>query len=157
MGTSSRTVRACEHALAGPTGGSEGTRLVLAVMNPPHLMMGDRQLLRTVVTKGIPLVFASDNAMNPYQNLSYATAYPRNKAEAITMEEAVIAYTRMGAYSEFKETEKGSLETGKAADLTVLSQNLFELAPEKAGSTQALLTMVAGRIVYAREPFKRER
>ena len=61
---------------------------------------------------------------------------------------AVIAYTRTSAYAEFAEREKGSLETGKLADLAVLSQDIFAVSLEQLPSTRSVLTMVGGKVVY---------
>jgi predicted amidohydrolase YtcJ len=126
---------------------------IIAVMNPPHLMMGDTQLLRSVVDSGIPLALASDNAMNPFLNLRYATEYPRNAREAVTMEQAIIAYTSVPADSELAEKHKGTLEPGKFADLAVLSANIFEVTGADLAKTESMLTVVGGTIVHAHPPF----
>ena len=49
------------------------------------------------------------------------------------------------------EQDSGSIEVGKSADLIVLDQNLFEIAPEKIGDTQVLETVFEGRVVSSRE------
>jgi len=67
--------------------------------------------------------------------------------EAITVEEAVIAYTLGGAFAEFQEDEKGSLTPGKLADLVVLSQDPFSVAPDALPATSSVLTMIGGEIV----------
>jgi hypothetical protein len=46
------------------------------------------------------------------------------------------------------EKEKGSLEVSKLADLAVLSQDIFTVAPEQLPKTASILTMVGGAIVY---------
>jgi predicted amidohydrolase YtcJ len=68
--------------------------------------------------------------------------------EAITREQAVIAYTRTAAYSESTEKEKGTLEPGKLADLAVLSQDIFKVSLADLPKTESVLTMVGGKIVY---------
>ena len=40
---------------------------------------------------------------------------------------------------------EGSLELGKMADLIVLSQDLFKIAPSGIAKTEVLLTMVGGK------------
>ncbi len=52
------------------------------------------------------------------------------------------------AYTEFMEKQIGSLETGKLADLVVLSQDLYKIPAVQIGKTKVLLTMVDGRIVW---------
>jgi predicted amidohydrolase YtcJ len=77
-----------------------------------------------------------------------ASIYPGKLREAITREQAVIAYTLTAAYSEFAKKDKGSLEPGKFADLAVLSQDVFSIPPAELPKTESVLTMVGGKIVY---------
>ena len=113
---------------------------IVVVQNPTHLTADDLfarrfgpdrsnvfQPLCGLLTAGIPLVLASDGPPSPYLNLMLATTYARHPAEALTREEAVIAYTRTAAFAEFAEKDKGTLEPGMLADLAVLSQNIFEV------------------------------
>jgi predicted amidohydrolase YtcJ len=86
--------------------------------------------------------------MNPYLNIMFASTYPGKPKEALTREQAVIAYTLTAAYAEFEEKEKGSLEPGKLADLAVLSQDIFRVAAEDLPKTESVLTLVGGKIVY---------
>jgi predicted amidohydrolase YtcJ len=46
------------------------------------------------------------------------------------------------------EQETGSLEVGKLADLIVLDQNLFEIAPRQIAETEVLVTLVGGVAVH---------
>ena len=78
----------------------------------------------------------------------FASLDPVRPSEAITREQAVIAYTLTSAYAEFAEKDKGSLEPGKLADLAVLSQDVFTVDPSELPKTQSVLTMVGGKIVY---------
>jgi predicted amidohydrolase YtcJ len=70
--------------------------------------------------------------------------------EKISLDEAIKGFTLNGAYAEFSERIKGSLEVGKLADLVVLDQNLFKIAPEKIKDARVTLTVVGGKIVYDR-------
>lgn len=72
----------------------------------------------------------------------------------LTVAQAVQAITLNAAYSLRQDKETGSLETGKFADLIVLDRNLFQVKPEEIGSTQVLLTMVGGKVVYEVWGFK---
>jgi predicted amidohydrolase YtcJ len=47
-----------------------------------------------------------------------------------------------------RETDEGSIEAGKLADLILLSQNIFEVGPHKIAETRSVLTMVGGKIVF---------
>jgi predicted amidohydrolase YtcJ len=73
-------------------------------------------------------------------------------SERISVEQAVNAYTRGGAYAASSEQRVGTLEAGKEADLAVLSQDLFHVPPETIGRTQAVMTMVGGTIVFGAPP-----
>ena len=68
--------------------------------------------------------------------------------ERVSLEQAIDAYTLGAAFSGHREKSEGSLEAGKLADLIVLDQDLFKVAPSEIHKTQVLLTMVGGKIVY---------
>jgi hypothetical protein len=68
--------------------------------------------------------------------------------ERISVTEAVRAYTLGSAYAAFADDKVGTLETGKLADLAVLSQDIFSVPPESVAKTRVLTTMVGGKIVY---------
>ena len=68
--------------------------------------------------------------------------------ERISIAEAIKAYTYNTAHANFEETTKGSIEVGKLADLTVLSKNLLKIAPKEYLTTDAVYTIVGGKIVY---------
>ncbi len=69
-------------------------------------------------------------------------------AERITVAQAVSAYTAGSAYAAFMDSKVGTLETGKQADLVVLSQDPFSVPPQSIAKTRATMTMVGGKIVY---------
>lgn len=71
--------------------------------------------------------------------------------EAITMEEAIRAYTLLGAWLGFEEDEKGSLEPGKIADMVLLSDDLLEIDPERIMDVRVEKTWLAGELVHARD------
>lgn len=76
--------------------------------------------------------------------------YPEQR---MTIEEAVRAYTSWSAYAAFRENETGIIARGRWADLTVMDRDPFALArtaPEKILGGRIMLTVVNGRIVYAR-------
>lgn len=134
---------------------------VIVVQNPSHLDGVDLlpglggsiaavqgQPLKSLLHAGIPLAFGSDGPMNPYLNIMFASLHPDRPSEAITREQAVIAYTLTSAYAEFSEKENGSLEPGKLADLAVLSQDIFTVSATDLPKTTSLLTLVGGKVVY---------
>jgi len=74
--------------------------------------------------------------------------------QAVTLEQALRHYTIDGAYGAFEDGERGSLATGKWADLVVLSDDLFKVAPEQILKTKVLMTMVGGRVVFRDEGWR---
>jgi predicted amidohydrolase YtcJ len=68
--------------------------------------------------------------------------------ERLTLEDAIQGYTMNGAFSAKREKTEGSIEVGKQADVIIISQDLFKIAPNQIGNTKALMTMVGGKIVY---------
>jgi predicted amidohydrolase YtcJ len=71
-------------------------------------------------------------------------------AERISLAQALIAYTSAGAYLVKDEANRGSLASGKLADLVVLSRNLFKTDPLAIHEATVDLTMVGGRVVFER-------
>lgn len=127
------------------------THFALVSINPDLSGVFEKtkaQPLRSLLAAGIPLALGSDGPMNPYLNIMFASLHPDRPSEAITREQAVIAYTLTSAYAEFAEKEKGSLVSGKLADLAVLSQDIFSVPAADLPKTESVLTMVGGKIVY---------
>ncbi len=56
--------------------------------------------------------------------------------QALTVEEAIIAYTINTAWSLMIEEETGSIETGKWADMIILNHNLFEIPSTEIHKTE---------------------
>jgi len=71
--------------------------------------------------------------------------------QKITVAEAVHAYTVGAAYAEFQEKDKGSLEAGKLADLVVLSDDIFHIAPEQIEKTRVEMTVFDGKVIYEKK------
>ena len=70
--------------------------------------------------------------------------------EAITREEAIRAYTASGAFLNFEENVKGSLQSGKFADMIVLSDDILTVDEEKIMDIVVEQTYVDGELVYSR-------
>jgi predicted amidohydrolase YtcJ len=77
--------------------------------------------------------------------------YPWLLDQAITAEQALRAYTFNGARASFEEQEKGSLTTGKRADLVVLSTNPLSVRAEQINDIEVLATMIAGKMEFVRD------
>ena len=68
--------------------------------------------------------------------------------QRLTREEAIRLYTIDNAYITFSETEKGSLEVGKLADLIVLDRDILECPVEDVKRIQVERTYLGGKLVY---------
>jgi hypothetical protein len=117
----------------------------------------------SVARSGAVLAFGSDwsvSSLNPLEGIQVAVTRqgvtgesepPLLPEEAIDVPTGVAAYTIGAAYAIDRETEIGSLEVGKAADLVVLSENIFAAKPREISRSKVLLTLFAGRPVW-RDP-----
>lgn len=70
--------------------------------------------------------------------------------EKLTPEEAVHCYTWCGAFTQFAEERKGTLEVGMLADIAVLSKDVFSIDPDEILRTQADLTFRDGAAIFDR-------
>ena len=68
--------------------------------------------------------------------------------EAMSLSEALLSYTREGAYASFEERDKGLIAPGMLADFTVLSDNPFEVPAESLHRIHAVETWLGGKRVY---------
>ena len=72
--------------------------------------------------------------------------------QAMTREEALRSYTISNAYAAFEEDIKGTLEVGKLADITILSQDILTIPVDEILETEVDFTIVGGQTLYIREP-----
>lgn len=134
---------------------------IMVVQNPAHLMTDSVMRVRwtskmlttafplkSLLKAGIPLALGSDGPLNPFLNIYFACTHATRPQEALSREEAVIAYTRTAAQAEGKEAIKGTLQAGKLADLTVLSQDIFTIPLTALPATYSVLTLVDGKIIH---------
>lgn len=138
---------------------------VIIVQNPSHFMIpevmharyseavvGRAEPVRSTVRSAIPLAIGSDGPLNPFLNVMFATIHANNPPEALSREEAVLAYTRGSAFAEFAEKEKGMLRPGMLADFVVLSVDIFAIPPQQLPSVESVLTVIDGRIAHESLP-----
>jgi predicted amidohydrolase YtcJ len=68
--------------------------------------------------------------------------------ERVSLADIVKAYTLGGAVASDQESIFGSIAVGKAADLVVLSTDIFAMPPHRIHEAKVLLTLLQGREVY---------
>ncbi|HNP54543.1 MAG TPA: amidohydrolase family protein, partial [Ferruginibacter sp.] len=69
-------------------------------------------------------------------------------ADALTKEQALRGMTIWAAKAAFEETEKGSLEPGKAADFILLDRNILTCRADSVLATQVKATYLNGKKVF---------
>jgi predicted amidohydrolase YtcJ len=70
--------------------------------------------------------------------------------QAVSREQALKMFTAWPAYAAFEEKDKGSVEVGKLADLTVLSKDLMKIPEPEILTTTCAMTVIGGEIVFER-------
>lgn len=70
--------------------------------------------------------------------------------EALDLDTALAGYTSGSAWINHAESGTGSIEAGKAADLAVISHDLFALPPSELHTARVDLTIAGGRVVFDR-------
>jgi len=69
---------------------------------------------------------------------------------SISRANALIAMTRHGAFANFEENEKGSIEVGKYADFVILDNDLITSAENRIPLTNIVATFINGELVFNR-------
>jgi len=73
-----------------------------------------------------------------------------HREERVSRAEALRMLTWAPAYAAFEEQERGTLEAGKLADFTVLSQDILAVPDEAILATRIEMTVIGGEIAYRR-------
>ncbi len=146
---------------------------ILAILGLPFLYeLGDSYItvfghdrlqcvypLGSLMKRGIIAPLSSDSPVidpNPMHGIYFAVTRKTQTGqtiaihEAVTVLQAIRAYTMSGAYATFEEEIKGSLEPGRLADLAVLSDNILKVPSEKILGIKVDLTVVDGKVGYER-------
>jgi predicted amidohydrolase YtcJ len=115
---------------------------------------------RTMREAGIPLALGSDvpvDTFDPLRILHAAVTRRDDQApdlpawgpdQALTVGEALRAYTLGAAYAGGQETRQGSLAPGKLADLVVLGEDPFAVPGDRLAQLEVVATIVNGEVVY---------
>ncbi len=122
--------------------------------------------LRWIADSGAVLAFGSDapvEVLDPLKGMYVAVtrcappglmagtdeAEPWHPEQALTVYEALQAYTWGPAAAVGEGTARGSLAPGLAGDVVLLSEDILLGGAHALASAQVLATIVAGRVVYA--------
>lgn len=114
----------------------------------------------TLRDAGIPLALGSDvpvDTFDPFRILHAAVTRRDDRApnrpawlpeQALTLAEAIHAYTLGAAYAGGQEVHQGSIAPGKLADFIVLGEDLFAIPAERIAQAPVVATIVGGEVVY---------
>ena len=115
----------------------------------------------SLVSRGASLAFGSDwpvSSPDPLELLHVAVNRTEPGAtapsevllpeERLTLAQSLHAYTMGSAYVNHLDTETGSIEVGKFADLVVLDRDLIAAGPSDLLGGRVRLTFVAGEKVF---------
>jgi predicted amidohydrolase YtcJ len=101
---------------------------------------------RTILDHGIPISGGSDSPVTSYDPLAgiQAAINHPNVEERVTLHEAIEMFTSVAAWSAFEEKEKGTIESGKSADLVVLDNDPFKVGVDSISSIKIEMVFVNG-------------
>jgi len=111
--------------------------------------------LGAAIRAGVPVAFHSDAPMAPLSPLTLAWAAvnrdtingeQNNKAQAVTVDEAMRAITINAAWMMRKENEIGSIVAGKKADFTVLEADPYKVSKKNLKDIKVWGTVFEGKI-----------
>jgi predicted amidohydrolase YtcJ len=119
-------------------------------------------IVRQLLDAGVIVAGGTDNPASDDGNplVNFYTAVTRKSPygvpdewygqEKITREEALRIFTLDAAYAAFEEDIKGSIETGKLADIVVLNKDIMSIDEEGILNTEVLMTILDGKIIYSK-------
>jgi predicted amidohydrolase YtcJ len=111
---------------------------------------------RSIADAGGHIIFGSDwpvASLNPVGSFYVPiTRGPRPGVadQRLSMTAVIDAYTKTGAWAEFEEAKKGTLDAGKLADVVILSKDVFADPPTTADAVAVDTTVFNGQVVFTR-------
>jgi predicted amidohydrolase YtcJ len=112
---------------------------------------------KTLKNEGVVVASGSDcpiENISPLLGIWAAVCRKDLVKESLTVKEALQTYTVNAAFASFDEDKKGTVEAGKFADFVILSDDLFSLKPSEFRAVTVEMTVVNGRVVYAKKSFR---
>lgn len=105
---------------------------------------------REIIDGGVLLVGGSDSDItdfNPLVGISAAVNHPVEK-HRISVYEALEMYTSKASYAIFEENIKGTLESGKLADVIILDQDILSVPQDSIDKIGVVATIKYGDLIY---------
>jgi len=126
-----------------------------------HRVQGDKAFamppLKEIQDSGIMWGLGTDafevNQFRPFQTLYWAVTGKMVggtvvNTHTISREAALIAHTRSNAYLFFRESDLGSIQPGRFADLVVTDKDYLTVPAEQIKDIKSVMTIVGGRVVF---------
>ena len=113
--------------------------------------------LKSLLKEGVKVAGGSDCPMeplNPFLGIQEAVLRAYFTEQRLSVDEALHMYTIDAAYCSGEEKIKGSIEVGKLADLTVLSDDPLDIDTNKIKEINAEMTIINGKVVYSKPTSK---
>lgn len=126
--------------------------------------------IHSLLERGARLAFGSDwpvSSPDPLQEIHVAvnrmlsvalgtpgtdeTTKPFRPDQALSVRQAVAAFTSGVAYVNGDENRLGAIEVGRQADVAVLNQDIFTIPAVEIGATSVDLTLASGEVVHGDE------
>ena len=112
--------------------------------------------MRSLLDAGVAVSLGTDNTpispFNPIWSTITRTSFHTKERvapkQSLSREDALRCATAHGAYLTFDEDKKGTLQTGKLADLAVLGADPLTVEDNDIQNITSLMTMVGGKIVH---------
>jgi predicted amidohydrolase YtcJ len=109
--------------------------------------------IKTLLNEGIRVAGGSDCPMeplNPFLGIQEAVIRESYPEQRLTVEEALRMYTLDAAYCSSEEASKGSIEEGKLADITVLSNAPSVVSSSEIKDLKIELVIINGEIIFSK-------
>jgi predicted amidohydrolase YtcJ len=113
---------------------------------------------RTLLKNGVVIAGGSDSPgywpVDPLRDIAACVSRKMRWGEVwvpeerISVGEAFAMHTTTASWVGFEENDKGTLEVGKLADIAVLAEDPFAVAPEKIRELNVEMTLVGGEVKY---------
>mgnify|MGYP001822551046 FL=1 len=116
---------------------------------------------RSLLDAGAKVAFGSDWTVapaSPVEGIHAAVtrrtidgANPRGwvPGQKVSVEQALHAYTTVGAFASFDEDNRGMLKPGMLADFVLIDRDLTAVEPDTLRDARILRTVVGGKVVFA--------
>ncbi|MBX3288531.1 MAG: amidohydrolase [Acidobacteria bacterium] len=95
---------------------------------------------------GMKLAYGSDAPMTAFDPM--LTMQAADQTSGISVYDIIRGYTVGSAYAEFAEKNKGTISSGKLADIVILSEKVSEEKANVGNGAKVIVTIVNGKIVY---------